>query len=284
MFTGINSHSCALVAAIAVLTGAAIVRGGAAAADTNQDDHFLALLDEENIPAVANVPTLIATAHGDCQKLTGGMPVGQLVDEKIIEAYSVDPVERQYPVDRLARTMARFVAAAVGAYCPAEQSKLAPLMADPTPDSSQPAHPVAVYTQHPAKLVNYLPAPAVRGTKVAGVVWQQNLTEGGIPDPPQIPAPSPPVSHALAPHAPVVKPPPPKQPPPQPQQAPPQPQQPPPAAGPLPGGAGGPAGGGVTGGGGGGNGSGGDGTENGPDGGAPEPAPPMAPGFVRLAP
>ncbi|MCV7092056.1 DUF732 domain-containing protein, partial [Mycobacterium interjectum] len=218
MFAGITGHSGALVATIAVLTSATLLRCGAAAADTNQDNKFLALLDQENIPAVSNVPTLIATAHGDCEKLKGGMPVGQLVDEQIIEAYTVDPVERQYPVDRLARTMARFIAAAVGAYCPAEQSKLAPLMADPTPGSGQPAHPVAAYTRHPAGPASYRLAPAVRGTTAAGVVWLQNLTEGGVPDPPQIPAPSPPVSHLLAPHVDAVKPPPPKQLPPRPQQ------------------------------------------------------------------
>ena len=37
----------ALVTAIVVLSGAAIVRGGAAAADSNQDDQFLALLNKE---------------------------------------------------------------------------------------------------------------------------------------------------------------------------------------------------------------------------------------------
>ena len=41
-----------LVTAIVVLTGAAILRGGAAAADPNQDDEFLALLNKEDIPAL----------------------------------------------------------------------------------------------------------------------------------------------------------------------------------------------------------------------------------------
>jgi uncharacterized membrane protein YgcG len=281
MFSGITGHSGAFVATVAVLTSATLLRCGAAAADPNQDNKFLALLESENIPAVRNVPALIATAHVDCRKLTNGMPVGQLVDEKIIEAYGADPQERGYPVDRLARTMARFVAAAVGAYCPAEQSKLAPLMADPAPDSRQPAHPVAAYTQRPAALASYRLAPAVRGTTVVGVVWPQNLMEGGVADPPQIPEPPPPVSHLLAPRAPVAKPPPPKQLPPRPQQPPPPPKQPPPpAVGPLPGGAGGPAGGGITGGGAGGNGGGGGGTGNGDAGGGDD----GGPGFVRLAP
>jgi len=73
-----------LVTAIVVLTGAAILRGGAAAAYPNQDDQFLELLAKEDIPALQNVPSLIATAHMDCRKLDGGMTVDALVDDKII--------------------------------------------------------------------------------------------------------------------------------------------------------------------------------------------------------
>ncbi len=43
MFTGITSHTGALVTAVVVLTGAALLSGGAAAADPGQDDQFLAL-------------------------------------------------------------------------------------------------------------------------------------------------------------------------------------------------------------------------------------------------
>jgi hypothetical protein len=63
MFTGITSHAGTLVTAIVVLTGAAILRGGTAAADPNQDEQFLELLDKEDIPALQNVPSLIATAQ-----------------------------------------------------------------------------------------------------------------------------------------------------------------------------------------------------------------------------
>ena len=55
---GITSHAGTLVSAILVLTGAAILRGGAAAADSNQDDQFLALLDQQGIPALEGVPSL----------------------------------------------------------------------------------------------------------------------------------------------------------------------------------------------------------------------------------
>jgi hypothetical protein len=97
MFTGITGHSGALVTAIVVLTGAAILRGGAAAADPNQDDQFLALLNKEDIPAVKNAPSLIATAHRVCLKLDGGMPVDNLVDLMMNNAYNQDPLARLYP-------------------------------------------------------------------------------------------------------------------------------------------------------------------------------------------
>ena len=44
MFTDITTHACSLVTAIVVLTGAAILRAGAASAAPTQDDQFLALL------------------------------------------------------------------------------------------------------------------------------------------------------------------------------------------------------------------------------------------------
>ena len=96
-FTGTTSHSGALVTTIVVLTGAAILRGGAAAADANQDDQFLALLDEEGIPAVENVPSLIDTAHKICRTLDAGMPADGLVDAMVGHAYSIDPTLGRYP-------------------------------------------------------------------------------------------------------------------------------------------------------------------------------------------
>lgn len=68
MFTGITSRAGALVIAIVVLTGAAILSSGAAAADPSQDDQFLSLLDKKGIPAIKNVPSLIVTAHKVCRK------------------------------------------------------------------------------------------------------------------------------------------------------------------------------------------------------------------------
>ncbi|KAA1246591.1 DUF732 domain-containing protein, partial [Mycobacterium simiae] len=137
MFAGITSHAGALVTAIAVLAGTAILRDGAAAADPNQDDQFLALLDKNEISAVQNVPSVIAAAHKVCRKLDGGMPVDALVDALRNDAYNIDPAMRLYPA-RLTTTMTRFVTAAVQIYCPYDQSKIASIMADSAPRSEEP--------------------------------------------------------------------------------------------------------------------------------------------------
>ena len=129
-FTGITTHAGALVTAIIVLTGAAILRGGPAAADSNQDDQFLALLDQKGIPALEGVPTLIYTAHKVCRQLDAGMPADGMVDALVNDAYGTDPPERQYAPGRLARTEARFITAAVEAYCPYDQSKIASIRAN----------------------------------------------------------------------------------------------------------------------------------------------------------
>jgi Protein of unknown function (DUF732) len=94
MFTGITSHAGALVTAIVVLTGGAVLRGGAAAADPNQDEQFLALLDQEEIPALQNVPSLIATAHKICRELDGGMTVDAVVGDMKNNSFA-DPGEGQ---------------------------------------------------------------------------------------------------------------------------------------------------------------------------------------------
>ena len=57
----------------------------------------LRLLDNEDIPALENVPNLIATAHQICGKLDGGTSVGDLVGMMRINAYETDPTEQQYP-------------------------------------------------------------------------------------------------------------------------------------------------------------------------------------------
>ncbi|AFC43537.1 hypothetical protein OCU_23180 [Mycobacterium intracellulare ATCC 13950] len=287
MFTGTTSHAGALVTAIVVLTGAAILSGGAAAADPNQDDQFLALLDKAEIPALKNVPSLIATAHKVCRKLDGGMPVDALVDEMVNNAYRIDPPERLYAPGRLARTEARFITAAVEIYCPYHRGKIASIMANRAQGSRQPTHRVAAYAHNTVTSgsdlrdtppgLDMTNMPAGR-TMLASLIGAVPAGDPLLPNPPQIPAPPPPTAHILAPPPPIAAPPPPKQSPPQPQQ-PPQPQEVEPPADAPPGG---PAGGGGNGGGGiGGGGSGGN-AGGGPV--EPSPARPMPPGFVRLAP
>lgn len=146
MFTGIASHAGALGAALVVLIGAAILHDGPAAADPNQDDRFLALLEKKEIPAVANVPRVIDAAHKVCRKLDGGMPVNDIVDGLRNDAYNIDPVMRLYPV-RLTTTMTRFISAAVEIYCPNHHSKMAFAMANFEPGSNEPTHRVAASTR-----------------------------------------------------------------------------------------------------------------------------------------
>jgi len=256
MYTGITSHVGGLVAAIAVLTGTAILRGGTAAADSNQDEQFLALLDKEHIPAQENVPTLITTAHAVCRRLDGGESVGDIVDEMRNYAFSVNPMQRIYDQNRVTRTMNRFITAAVEAYCPFDQGKIASASANPAPGSIEPMR------------VN------AHGTVLASMVWAVPSGEITPPDPPQIPAPLPPTAQPETPPRPIAARPRPKQAPPPPQQPPPRPQQ--------PGGAASGGGGGSTGPGG--NSGGGNGGSGGSGPVEPSPTKPMSPGWVRLAP
>ena len=137
MFTGITTRVTSLVTAIVVLTGAAILRGGTAAADPNQDDQFLALLNKEGIPAESGVPSLIDTAHKVCGALDAGTPVDAVVDRMVNNSFRIDQFD---PVNgalrgRVARTEARFIIAAVEAYCPNDQGKIASIIiANPVPE------------------------------------------------------------------------------------------------------------------------------------------------------
>jgi Protein of unknown function (DUF732) len=227
MFTGITAHAGSLVTAIVVLTGAAILYAGAAAADPNQDDQFVALLDKEGIPALEGVPSLIDTAHKVCHALDAGTPVNAVVDALVNYAYSVDQTDR----GRLARTETRFVRAAVGAYCPYDQGKIASIMANLAPGSNGPTHRVAAYMHNAVNSGSDLREPLLAAwqepTVLASLI---GVLPGGVPppNPPQIPVPPPPTGQTLTPPLPIAAPPPPKRPPPPPQQVEPAPQQPPP--------------------------------------------------------
>ncbi len=118
MFPGITSHWGPLVNAVVLLTATAVLRGGPASADPNQDEQFLALLSQEGVPAISGVPDLITTAHRVCGELDGGVPADTVVDELVSNANIITPGADP---GRLRRTETRFVIASAGAYCPNHQ-------------------------------------------------------------------------------------------------------------------------------------------------------------------
>ncbi|MFZ0904616.1 MAG: DUF732 domain-containing protein [Mycobacterium sp.] len=124
MRIGITSLAAALVGVSVVLTGA-IVCAGAAGADPSQQDQFLALLQQEQIPAIDNVPGLIARAHEICGRLDGGDAVETVVNDQMNSAYADNPVLHLYPA-RVRRTAVRFITASVDVYCPSHQGELPP--------------------------------------------------------------------------------------------------------------------------------------------------------------
>ncbi|HZC09937.1 MAG TPA: DUF732 domain-containing protein [Mycobacterium sp.] len=270
MFSGPTRIAGALVTAISVLTGAAILPGATAAADPSQDDQFLTLLGYEDIPAIDNATSLIDTAHKVCGKLDDGMTAGDLVELIRNNGFNENPLARFYPQRRVTKTIDQFINAAVQAYCPYDQGKIASITARSATASSEPTLRVAAYTRNRA-------APSL----VFGIA---TFPSGEVPpsNPPPIPAEPPPVPHEVAPAPPQSPPPPhrvqpvPQQVPPQqagpapqqagpaPQEAEPPPQAEPPAAAPPPDNGGGA-----------------------PANPSPEPAPPAQPappGHVRLAP
>ncbi|ORA11573.1 DUF732 domain-containing protein [Mycobacterium arosiense] len=244
-----TNRAGALVTALVVLTGVVMLPHGAASADPDPDDQFVALLDQKQIPALDNVPSLIATAHRICRQLDGGMPADGVVADMRDRAFNADAAGGRYPPDRVARTIARFISASVEAYCPNNQPKIASLEAMGNRQSTSSAY-------HAASSTSDHRAPQSASPAVP-------LGETAQPEPPQLPPP-PPTAQIMTPPRPVATPSPRQQPPPPPQEPLPGPQQEPPAAaapGGPPGGAG-PGGGGA----------------------GPESPPPGPPGRVRLAP
>jgi hypothetical protein len=122
--TRITSLADALVSASVVLT-AAIVCAGAAGADpsANQQDQFVALLAQQQIPATDNVSGLVARAHEICGELDGGAPFQSVVDEETNTAYGDNPSLHLYP-GRVRRTAVKFITASVTVYCPSHQGQL----------------------------------------------------------------------------------------------------------------------------------------------------------------
>src|SRR6201999_1983786 len=115
---GITSLARALVSASTVLT-AAIICAGAAGADPSQQDQFVALLEQEQIPPIddGEVPGVVARAQQICGELNGGSPVDAMVNEEMNRGYEENPRLHLYP-DRVRRTAIRFITASVDVYCP----------------------------------------------------------------------------------------------------------------------------------------------------------------------
>ena len=123
---GIASLANVLITASAVLT-AAIICAGAAGADPSQQDQFLALLEQEQIPPIddGEVAGVVARAHQLCGQLNGGTPVDAVVNEEMDRGYADNPRLHLVP-DRVRRTAVRFVTASVDIYCPSHRGELPP--------------------------------------------------------------------------------------------------------------------------------------------------------------
>jgi hypothetical protein len=106
--TGITSLADALVSASVVLT-AAIICAGAASADPSQQDQFVALLEQDQIPLMDNLPALVARAHQICDELNRGASVYTVVDEEMNGIFESA---------RVHRTAVRFIAVSAEVYCP----------------------------------------------------------------------------------------------------------------------------------------------------------------------
>jgi Protein of unknown function (DUF732) len=121
--TRIISLVDALVSASVLLT-AAMMCAGSAGADTNEDQ-FVALLAQLQIPATDNVPGLVYRAHELCGELDRGASFQSVVDEVTNTTYQDNPSLRLVP-DRVTRTAVRFITASVTVYCPSHQGQLPP--------------------------------------------------------------------------------------------------------------------------------------------------------------
>ena len=114
--TSIPRRTAALVSAAVVLT-AAIVCAGAAGADPSQQDQFVALLEQDQVPMIDNLPALVARAHQICRELDGGASVYTVVDEEMNGIFAENPAYHQEAA-RVHRTAIRFIAVSAEVYCP----------------------------------------------------------------------------------------------------------------------------------------------------------------------
>jgi hypothetical protein len=116
--TGITSLADALVSASVVLT-AAIICAGAAGADPSQQDQFVALLEQEQIPPLddGEVAGVVARAHQICGELNAGASVYTVVNEEMNGIFEENPAYHLESA-RVHRTAIRFIAVSAEVYCP----------------------------------------------------------------------------------------------------------------------------------------------------------------------
>jgi Protein of unknown function (DUF732) len=117
--TGITRLAGALASASVVLT-AAVSCAGAASADPSpqdQQDQFVALLEQDQVPVMDNLPALVARAHQICKELNSGTSVYTVVDEEMNGIFEDNPALRQEAA-RVHRTAIRFIAVSAQVYCP----------------------------------------------------------------------------------------------------------------------------------------------------------------------
>jgi Protein of unknown function (DUF732) len=187
MFSGIIRDFRALVVAVTVLIAAGIVFDGSASADS-QDDKFFELLGQKDIGAVDNPSSLIDTGHKVCTKLDSGMEVGDLVELIRNNGFNDNPMARFYPQRRITATINRFITAAVQAYCPYDQGKIAPIVGPArwSARRQEPTGRVALVS-----LTRPLPSGEIPPTKPLPVPVQAPPVPE-VPAPPQQPPPPPP--------------------------------------------------------------------------------------------
>jgi hypothetical protein len=112
----ITSLADALVS-VSVVLAAAIICAAAAGADQSQDDQFVALLAQDQIPVIDNLPALVARARQICGELDGGASVKDVVGEEMNGIFRENPEYHQVS-GRVRRTAVRFVAVSTNVYCP----------------------------------------------------------------------------------------------------------------------------------------------------------------------
>ncbi len=123
MRTGITSLKDALISASLVLIAAIMCAGAAGAGPSQQEqqDQFVALLEEDQVPLIDNLPALVAQAHKICGELDRGVSVYTVVDEEMNGMFDEDPGLRQQAA-RVHRTAIRFIAVSSEVYCPSHMT------------------------------------------------------------------------------------------------------------------------------------------------------------------